>query len=494
MVNTNVAIDLSNKIQNLKTINKKEYLNTENKSDFKECLSKEFNLKIEDNTKIESKELNNDKSIGEKSNDENKLNSDELASEISEKIEEILNNKDFEIDSDDEVLEEIVSLLINFIEVNLKDFSTNNNININEANKINLDINDINFSEFNDNKFSKLFEDKSSILKLNEEISLDDSKYILKNIKNLLEEYINYSDNNIVLKDFNTVDEVKSNLLDEIKNLIDIIPSSSIENIQDKLNSDVTKEILNTLVLNTNNDLEPKNSIKDNTQKNDINEDIITNIETNKEKSEFKIDSQETNNEENLNKENSSKDSIINKKEEDILMKFLEDDSTKSFSKSLNYYDKLNKINSTVEIIKEPIAINKETINLDIIKNVKYMIRNSVEELNVKIYPKELGEMTIKILSEEGIMKAEIKATSKETYNLLNSNINEIKKTLENQNLRIQEVNIGIYNEDTTFFSGKENSRENFREFNNKNERNLIYEEDDISEDLLIDNNVNFLV
>lgn len=494
MVNTNVVIDLSNKIQNLKTINKKEYLNTENKNDFKECLSKEFNLKIEDNTKIESKELNNDKPIEEKSNDENKLNSDELASEISEKIEEILNNKDFEIDSDDEVLEEIVSLLMNFIEVNLKDFSTNNNININEANKINLDINDINFSEFNDNKFSKLFEDKSSILKLNEEISLDDSKYILKNIKNLLEEYINYSDNNIVLKDFNTVDEVKSNLLDEIKNLIDIIPSSSIENIQDKLNSDVTKEILNTLVLNTNNDLEPKNSIKDNTQKNDINEDIITNIETNKEKSEFKIDSQETNNEENLNKENSSKDSIINKKEEDILMKFLEDDSTKSFSKSLNYYDKLNKINSTVEIIKEPIAINKETINLDIIKNVKYMIRNSVEELNVKIYPKELGEMTIKILSEEGIMKAEIKATSKETYNLLNSNINEIKKTLENQNLRIQEVNIGIYNEDTTFFSGKENSRENFREFNNKNERNLIYEEDDISEDLLIDNNVNFLV
>lgn len=491
MVDTFVSIDSSNKIQNLKTMNKKEGLNTENKSDFKECLSKELNLKTEVSTQKESKELNNNESLEDLSN-ENKLNSEELYSEISEKIEEILNNEDFKIDSDDEVLEEVVSLLLNFLEVNLKDFSTSNTINTNEVNKINLDI--------NDTDFSKLFENESLILKLNKEASLDDSKSILKNINNLLEEYISISDTKMILDNFDTVDEVKSNLLNEIKNLINIIPNSSIENIEDKLNSDVTKEILNALVLNTNKDLEPKNSIKDNTEKIDINEEIITNNETKKEKSEFKIDSQETNNKESLNKENSSKDSIINKKEdsidkreEDILMKFLDDDSSQSFNKTLNYYDKLNKVNSTVEIIKEPIAINKETINLDIIKNVKYMIRNSVEELNVKIYPKELGEMTIKILSEEGIMKAEIKATSKETYNLLNSNINEIKKTLENQNFRIQEVNIGIYNEDTTFFSGKENSRENFREFNNKNERNLTYEEDDISEDLIIDNNVNLL-
>lgn len=119
----------------------------------------------------------------------------------------------------------------------------------------------------------------------------------------------------------------------------------------------------------------------------------------------------------------------------------------------------MNRLNSRNEIQAEKIvsanAVFKETMDEDIIKNVKFMLRNQVQELKVKIYPKELGEMTIKILSEEGIMRAEISAISKETYNLLNSNINEIKKSLSNENIKIQEVNIGIYNEDTTYFSGQ---------------------------------------
>ena len=334
-------------------------------------------------------------------------------------------------------------------------------------------------------------------MKNNNEISLDDYKgELLKNINNLINEYLNKSDTNIILNNFDTVKEVKSNLLDEIKNLINTTESNSIEKIEDKLSTNTTKEILNALIMNTNMELEPKDNIKDDKEKIDIHSENLTNIHINKEK----INSQETKNEESLNKENPSKNNTTNekedsidKREEDILMKFLEDDNNESFSKTLTYYDKLNKLNSTVEIIKEPISINKETINLDFIKNVKYMITNSVEELKVKIYPKELGEMTIKILSEEGIIKAEIKATSKETYNLLNSNINEIKKTLENQNFRIQEVNIGIYNEDTTFFSGKENSRENSNEFINKNNRNSTIEEEQNLEDLIIDSNLNYL-
>ena len=175
-------------------------------------------------------------------------------------------------------------------------------------------------------------------------------------------------------------------------------------------------------------------------------------------------------------------------------MKILEDDSNQSFSKTLNYYDKLNKTNSFVEVINEPVIINKDNINVDFIKNIRYMVKNAVEELQVKIYPKELGEMTIKLISEEGIMRAEIKATSKETYNLLNSNLNEIKKTLENQNIRIQEVNIGIYNEDTTFFSDKESSREAFENQKIDNINRISYlEEEEIIDSLLNEGNVNLL-
>ena len=135
-----------------------------------------------------------------------------------------------------------------------------------------------------------------------------------------------------------------------------------------------------------------------------------------------------------------------------------------------------------------------ETIDIVTECVVKYMIKNSMEELNVKIYPKELGEITIKLISEVGVMKAEIKAASKETYNLLNSSLNEIKKTLENQNIRIQDVNIGIYNEDTTFFSGNKNSR-NFNETQEVRniKANINLDDEDFISEIINEGNVNFL-
>ncbi|WP_066892555.1 flagellar hook-length control protein FliK [Clostridium nigeriense] len=489
MVDTAVVINLSSKVQSLKSNNKSEDLKVENKNDFKDFLSKEVNLNNEDSINNSSKNIKNNTktNIDEKGSEENQITTEELTSEILGKIEEVLNNEDLKINSDDEALEEILFLLLNLIEVNLKDSSENNTNNLNEINTNNIEV--------SENILSKLFkEDENSILNFNKDISLNKENEVLKNINGLIEKYLNKSKENEFLSPSNSLNEINKELLNEIKNLISIMPDSSIKEIEGKLKTDVSKEILNTLILNTNKELETISDIsKDSTQKNDINKDNVANVEGSTKKSESKINLKENTNEENLNEGKTSKDNNIDKKEEKILMKFLDEDSSQSFSKTLNYYDKLNKINATVEVIKEPIAINKESINLDIIKNVKYMVRNAVEELKVKIYPKELGEMTIKILSEEGIMKAEIKATSKETYNLLNSNLNEIKKTLENQNIRIQEVNIGIYNEDTTFFSGKENSRDNLKEFNNKKEGNSIYEEDESLEDLVIDNNVNFL-
>ena len=143
--------------------------------------------------------------------------------------------------------------------------------------------------------------------------------------------------------------------------------------------------------------------------------------------------------------------------EDKLLLKILGEDDKNSFASLLASVNK--SIQNPSEIIVEPKGIYRHTFNSDIIQSVKYMIKNNMEELSIKIYPKELGELTIKIISEEGIMKAELRATSKETYNLLNANLQEIRNNLQEQNIKIQEVSINIYNEDTTFFSGeKQNS------------------------------------
>lgn len=172
------------------------------------------------------------------------------------------------------------------------------------------------------------------------------------------------------------------------------------------------------------------------------------------------------------------------KGEEDILAKLMTMDEdinkvedyivedTPIFTEVLN--SKNDVASSLISEVK-PVAVSRETVATDVVSNVKYMVKNQVEQLTVKIYPKELGEITIKIISEDGIMKADIKSTSKETYNLLNSNMEEIKKHLSNESLIIKEVNIGLY-EDTTYYSGQGFSNE----FNDeRNKENYFVEDND---------------
>ena len=172
------------------------------------------------------------------------------------------------------------------------------------------------------------------------------------------------------------------------------------------------------------------------------------------------------------------------KGEEDILAKLMTMDEdinkvedyivedTPIFTEVLN--SKNDVASSLISEVK-PVAVSRETVATDVVSNVKYMVKNQVEQLTVKIYPKELGEITIKIISEDGIMKADIKSTSKETYTLLNSNMEEIKKNLSNESLIIKEVNIGLY-EDTTYYSGQGFSNE----FNDeRNKENYFVEDTD---------------
>ena len=117
------------------------------------------------------------------------------------------------------------------------------------------------------------------------------------------------------------------------------------------------------------------------------------------------------------------------------------------------------------------------------------MSNNGLKELTVKINPGNLGEITIRLIEEDGVMKANLKANSKETTALLSQNLADIKKQLGEQNIKIADVNIELYQEDTTFFNeqgfGRQLSEEQGRSNNStKNTAN----DATVTEDDLIDN------
>lgn len=151
----------------------------------------------------------------------------------------------------------------------------------------------------------------------------------------------------------------------------------------------------------------------------------------------------------------SSKDSKFSK-ETAILNKVIngeeKDSKVTRAADFMSYFE--NSVQKSGEVSSEkPIAITKSDLNNDVIKALSYMDKNGVKDLTVKIYPKELGEISISVSMEQGVLKAMIKATSKETVEMLALGLKDINEKLNGNNIKIQSVDIGLYEEDTTYYA-----------------------------------------
>lgn len=199
----------------------------------------------------------------------------------------------------------------------------------------------------------------------------------------------------------------------------------------------------------------------------------------------------------NGNEKEKEKDNTASDKKGDELLKNLatEKSSDTGDSKINNLMARFNVMKSdSINVVKEPSALNQKTFAGDIIKTLKYMDMNNIKEMTVKINPKELGEVLINVTMESGVMKATISASNKEAYNLIQGNLQDINAKLNNSEVKVSNLSLNIYNDDTTFYkneSGRENSHQN----NGKRDDSIssVSLEDEDSEDYTLDGNVNKL-
>lgn len=237
-----------------------------------------------------------------------------------------------------------------------------------------------------------------------------------------------------------------------------------------KFSGNTATEIIKTLVSKLSEEITDKTSEKQNGQveqvsaaKSDQIQTIINNL---------KLIKQTVENENSELKTNIS--STTSKVSSDISeTEFLKDlvnnaDSSKqnsetnSINKVNNFMNMLNEVkeNPDVKIADKPI-INKETILNDVIKTVKYMETNNVKDLTVKINPKDLGELVIKLTSEGGVMKANITASTKEAYSILNSNIDRISSELNNQDIKVQNLSLSLFDSNSANHNSSGNGQQN---------------------------------
>ena len=450
--NLNAVIANMGKVDNNINVNGDNSVKTENKSsngNFKSVMSsKEDSLS--------------------KTTEDNKTTVENVSKDINEAIDKTEVIEKIENGTKEEIIEEVM-VLLQALNIPVID---NSNLPI----KIYLESGNTSSLEFGNTSSLDCINTLKNINYLSEIADLNISSELINN------------NNSNVLENINILENVNSNVIEEIS-------LNSGENINIDLNEETLsntanlplKEIVKTLNLE-----EDKVVTKDNIDKiltvlcdkdgNEIKKDKFIEV-VDSSKGESKKDTSQgvemLKMVFNIDKSNGEQ-----KGEEDILAKLMTMDEdtnkvkdyivedTPIFTEVLN---SKNDVASNIISEVKPVAVSRETVATDVVSNVNYMVKNQVEQLTVKIYPKELGEITIKIISEDGIMKADIKSTSKETYTLLNSNMEEIKKHLSNESLIIKEVNIGLY-EDTTYYSGQGFSNE----FNDeRNKENYFVEDND---------------
>ncbi|AWZ48199.1 hypothetical protein C3495_04935 [Clostridiaceae bacterium 14S0207] len=311
-----------------------------------------------------------------------------------------------------------------------------------------------------------ILDDLASIENINKKEVLNEllEKYNLDNngLKRILGSFISLGENQ---DNVNSIEKLK----DEIENLL-----SKIEEFSKGNSTDKAQNIKGLKKFKESQNLKSIEEIK-----NSLRQNLVS----------FKEDAEDKGNTE-LKNENSFLSSI-NRDEKDflkVLTKDPKEDKAISMDKvhlGLNKLSNLKIDNQEIaKQIKMPV-INKYTFNNDIIKSIKFMNLNNLKELSVRIVPRELGELVIKVSVENGVMKANISSTTKETYQLLQNNAKEILSKLQGESIKVEEFSVDIYDQNNTA-NNSQNLKDRNENFNSHNQKSWKHSSNTI-EDIVVE-------
>lgn len=161
-----------------------------------------------------------------------------------------------------------------------------------------------------------------------------------------------------------------------------------------------------------------------------------------------------------------------------------------SMIKTDEIFDK--NISEEIQDLQNLSKTNMESrIKDETIKNIKLMKMEDIKELSVKLRPRELGDMHIKLIQDSDTLRAVITVSDKDVYNIMNKNLSEIKQHIDIFN--VKEISIVVDSENNyssdSFDKSFEGERRNEHQLNKRNknknniqltiEKNSIYKKED---------------
>ncbi|MCC0627649.1 MULTISPECIES: flagellar hook-length control protein FliK [unclassified Clostridioides] len=332
-----------------------------------------------------------------------------------------------------------------------------------------------------------LDEDKSNHLE-------DESTYEKDCSKNndILQQLLN------LLKNNDKKDKDINSILDNIEKL----------NISDELKQELKlyKNILNKIA-NQNSELNKANmNNSDDMQNLDIMK--LRELLDNNANENFEVISKTTENDTKsidlYNFDSNRMDNLNSNKQRDDSSNILEKLAGVNGNKSGNFGQAINKSVDINKIKNDNVNLKQIESNVmdDSIRAIKHMKTNDIQELTIKLRPKELGDMNIQLLKDGESMRAVVTVFNKDVFDSINKNITDLKQHLELTNVNIKDVSVQMHSDNRstsdTFDKAfeqqnRQNKQENMNKQGTNNKHNNIVIEDEIKENIIDDDRVDLL-
>lgn len=316
-------------------------------------------------------------------------------------------------------------------------------------------------------------------------ISVDGVKEIMTEIKDVFAQSEDLTKFSQIIENVAETDVAEDNLANEATTVVNEDNNTEVVKAETEIKADnqaeteVTEDssiLSNPASEAVTEDVEEK-TVK--TQKNDTNSDLSleNNAETTNDKVVVEVNEENTqfNNSQDQNLFSSKNDSEVN------ISGVVMDNITKAFNEAMVRTESVKNVN-TAEVVKQ------------IIDKIKVGINRDVTELKISLKPEELGDVTVKIASQNGIVTAQITAESQRVKEIIEAGFNQLKQALSDAGVEVSqlEVNVGSSDQNPKFENqGSSNEKSSAR----INQIIAEAEEDEqvyVKENEVIGSNVNY--
>ncbi|MBQ9277061.1 MAG: flagellar hook-length control protein FliK [Lachnospiraceae bacterium] len=131
-------------------------------------------------------------------------------------------------------------------------------------------------------------------------------------------------------------------------------------------------------------------------------------------------------------------------------------------------------------------GISQADIIRQVVDEIKANVTNDISTLEMRLNPESLGKVQITVSSRNGVMQAQIVAETEAAKNAIEENIATLRETLNNQDLKVEDVEVTLAS--YGFFEGQEQDMPDENNPNQTGGRNVrVNSNSDVSDDSVSD-------